>query len=138
MMKITGGCLCDAIRYEIAGPPFRIANCHCEDCRRATGSAYATNLFFKEDKITLLQGVLKKFEHLADSGSTMTKEFCNDCGSQIFGSGTKRPGAKYVTVGSIDDPSFVRPHVNLYTASALECSYIDHTIDSFEEMPPSA
>ena len=137
MTKITGGCLCGAIRYEIDGEPFRIANCHCDDCRKATGSAYATNLFFKEQQIKILQGTPKKFEHLADSHNTMIKEFCSDCGSQVFGSGANRPGVKNIKVGSIDDARFVKPQVNLYTAHALSCSYIDDEIDNFQGMPPS-
>jgi hypothetical protein len=137
MTKITGGCLCGAIRYEIDGEPFRIANCHCDDCRKATGSAYATNLFFKEEQIKILQGTPKKFEHLADSHNTMIKEFCSDCGSQVFGSGANRPGVKNIKVGSIDDARFVKPQVNLYTAHALSCSYIDDEIDNFQGMPPS-
>ena len=137
MTKITGGCLCGAIRYEIDGEPFRIANCHCDDCRKATGSAYATNLFFKEEQIKILQGTPKKFEHLADSHNTMIKEFCSDCGSQVFGSGAIRPGVKNIKVGSIDDARFVKPQVNLYTAHALSCSYIDDEIDNFQGMPPS-
>ena len=59
-MKITGGCLCGSIRNEIDAKPFRIANCHCDDCRKATGSAYATNLFLKEEQIKILQGTPKK------------------------------------------------------------------------------
>ncbi len=137
MTKITGGCLCGAIRYKIDGEPFRIANCHCDDCRKATGSAYATNLFFKEEQIKILQGTPKKFEHLADSHNTMIKEFCSDCGSQVFGSGANRPGVKNIKVGSIDDARFVKPQVNLYTAHALSCSYIDDEIDNFQGMPPS-
>ena len=66
MTEIAGGCLCGAIRYEINGEPFRIANCHCDDCRKATGSAYATILFFKEEQIKILQGTPKKFEHLVE------------------------------------------------------------------------
>ena len=137
MTKIAGRCLCGAIRYEIDGEPFRIANCHCDDCRKATGSAYATNLFFKEEQIKILQGAPKKFEHLADSHNTMIKEFCSDCGSQVFGSGANRPGVKNIKVGSIDDARFVKPQVNLYTAHALSCSYIDDEIDNFQGMPPS-
>ena len=136
-MKITGGCLCGDIRYEVKGEPFRTANCHCDDCRKATGSAYATNLFFKEEQIIIMQGTPTKFQHLADSNSTMTKEFCGNCGSQIFGSGTNRPGTKNIKVGSIDDASFVTPDVNLYTAHALSCSHIDNGVDNFQGMPPS-
>jgi hypothetical protein len=137
IMKITGGCLCGAIRYEIEGEPFRIANCHCDDCRKATGSAYATNLFFKDEQVKLLQGSLKNFKHTADSKNAMTKEFCDTCGSQIFGSGAMRPGVRNVKVGSIDDASFVKPDVNLYTSHALSCTLIDENVDNFEAMPPA-
>jgi hypothetical protein len=136
-MKIIGGCLCGAIRYEIDSKPFRTANCHCDDCRKATGSAYATNLFFKEEQIIILQGTLKKFRHSADSNCTMTKEFCGTCGSQIFGSSTNRSGVKNVKVGSIDDASFVKPDVNLYTVHALSYSHTSKEIDNFQRMPPS-
>ena len=67
----------------------------------------------------------------------MTKEFCDNCGSQIFGSGTNRPETMNVKVGSIDDPSFVKPDVNLYTAHALSCTHINDELDNFQGMPPS-
>ena len=138
MTEITGGCFCGAIRYEIEGAPFRIANCHCDDCRKATGAAYSTNVFFKEEQITVLRGSTKKFDHVADSGNGMTKEFCGNCGSQIFGTGAMRPGVIHVKVGTIDDASFVAPDVNLYTSHALGCTLIDENVDNFETMPPPA
>jgi hypothetical protein len=134
MGNITGGCLCGRIKYKVNGEPFRIANCHCDDCRKATGSAYATNLFFNETQIILTQGTLKKFKHTADSGGSMTKEFCDNCGSQVFGSGTNRPGIINVKVGSINDAHFVKPDVNLYTSHALNCTHIDDDVDNYEEM----
>jgi hypothetical protein len=60
----------------------------------------------------------------------MISEFCNNCGSQIIGSGTNPFGAKNVMVGSVDDPSFVRLAVNLYTAHALKCSYTDDELNN--------
>ena len=138
MAKTTGGCLCGNIRYEIEGEPFRMVNCHCDDCRKVTGSAYATNLFFQEDQITLLQGTPKRFEHVADSGNSMFKEFCDTCGSQVFGGGAMRPGVKIVKVGSIDDASFVEPTANLYISHALTCTHVDEDLDNFEQMPPPA
>ena len=138
MAKITGGCLCGGIRYEIEGDPFRIANCHCDDCRKATGSAYATNLFYQEDQITLLHGSPKRFDHIADSGNSMFKEFCDNCGAQVFGGGSMRPGVKSVKVGSIDYANFVKPQVNLYLSHALDCTLIDEELDCFDAMPPPA
>lgn len=136
MTKITGGCLCGSIRYEVEGEPFRMVNCHCDDCRKATGSAYATNLFFQEDQITLLQGAPKRFEHAADSGNMMFKEFCATCGSQVFGGGTLRAGVKSIKIGSIDEANFVKPTANLYVSHALSCTHLDSEIDNFEQMPP--
>ncbi|NQV56741.1 MAG: GFA family protein [Rhodospirillales bacterium] len=135
MVDFTGGCLCGVIRYKVSGDIIRTANCHCDDCRKATGSAFATNVFVAADDITVTHGTLKSYNHIADSGNAMTKEFCGDCGSQIFGFGAARPGVKNVKAGSIDDASFVKPEVNLFLAHAIPFTKIDREIDCFDGMP---
>jgi hypothetical protein len=135
MSKVTGSCLCSAIRYEIEGEPMRMANCHCDDCRKATGAPYTTNVFYKDTQITLLKGTPKVFEHTSDSGNSMAKEFCGDCGSQIFGTGALRPGIRHVKVGTIDDASFVKPEANLFVPHALSYTHLDEDIPGFEKMP---
>jgi hypothetical protein len=119
MVEFTGGCLCGAIRYQVSGDLVRMAMCHCDDCRRATGSSFATNVFVKEEDLEILQGSPKAFEHPADSGNTMTKEFCGDCGSQLFGHNSTGTGVKALKVGCIDDASFVAPQAEVYISSAL-------------------
>jgi len=136
MKKITGECLCGLIKYEITGRPFRVANCHCDDCRKVTGSAFATNIFYKENEVNVTSGELKLFEHKLDSGSLMTKRFCPNCGSQIFAENSNRPGVISVKVGSIDNANFVKPDVNLYTANALNFITIDKSTENFEKMAP--
>ena len=90
MVQFMGGCLCGTIRYEVNAEPQRIHNCHCDTCRKVTGSAFATNIFVAEDDIVITQGEPKSFSHTADSGNTVVKEFCANCGSQLFGHGTGR------------------------------------------------
>jgi hypothetical protein len=119
MADLKGGCLCGAVRYEVSGEPLRIVNCHCDACRKTTGSAFATNVFFKEDDIKIVQGSLKTFQHAADSGSTMTKEFCENCGSQIFGFGSRGVGVKGLKAGSLDDPSGIVPALDIYISRKL-------------------
>lgn len=136
MAKLTGGCLCGAIRYEVNGDPVRVANCHCDDCRKATGSSFATNAFFKEDDITVLQGEPKSFQHTADSGNTMTKQFCGDCGSQLFGMGSGRPGIKNIKVGTIDDASSIRPQVNVFASKALPFTILSEDTENHERGLP--
>lgn len=37
----SGGCQCGAIRYEISGPPAAVYACHCTECQKQSGSAFA-------------------------------------------------------------------------------------------------
>jgi len=132
----TGGCLCGAIRYEVTGEPVRAAHCHCDDCRRATGASFATNVFFKETDIKILQGTPKQFRHAADSGNIMTKEFCSDCGSQIFGIGSGSAGIRHVKAGTLDDASFVQPQIEVYTSKKLPFTRLSDNTEHFETTRP--
>ena len=72
MSIFSGKCLCGKITYECHAEPKAIFNCHCEDCRRATGSVFGTNLFVSEDQVEIF-GEVCSFTHTSDSGSTMTR-----------------------------------------------------------------
>ena len=132
MPNFSGGCLCGAVRYEVSGEPIRIAQCHCDDCRRATGSSFATNIFVNEADLMVLQGTTKSYQHPTDSGNTMTKEFCPECGSQLFGSTTGGAGVKAIRVGSIDDASFVTPQIEVYVSKALPFTRHPEYTEKFE------
>lgn len=134
MAGFTGGCLCGAVRYEVSGDPIRVANCHCDDCRKVTGAAFATNVFVKEDDLTIQSGDLGSYSHQSDSGNTMTKKFCSNCGSQVFSEGTGSPGAVGIKVGSIDDASNIKPQITVYAARALPFVQIDEDTEIFQEM----
>ena len=137
MAKHTGGCLCGMIRYEVTGDPIRAAHCHCDDCRRATGASFATNVFFREVDVKVIQGKVAQFEHTADSGNIMTKQFCANCGSQIFGIGSGSSGIKHVKVGTLDDASFVQPQIEVYTGKALQFTTLSEETEHFEGMRPT-
>ena len=135
MAKYSGGCLCGEIKYEIDGEPALVGNCHCDDCRRLTGSAFATNVFFKDEDIKLVKGVPKTFEHIADSGNKMVKEFCGSCGGHLFGTNSGRPGMKLVKIGSFDDIGSIRPGVSVYVSKALPFVVITDDTKNFDKMP---
>jgi hypothetical protein len=120
----------------VTGEPVRVAHCHCDDCRRATGASFATNVFFKEDDIKILQGTPKQFRHAADSGNTMTKEFCGDCGSQLFGIGSGSAGIRHVKAGTLDDASFVQPQIEVYTSKKLPFTRLSDDTEHFETSRP--
>ena len=55
--KLSGTCLCGAVQYEVADEFAYAANCHCSNCRRATGSAFKPFAGIERDKLTLVKGV---------------------------------------------------------------------------------
>ncbi|WP_422019452.1 GFA family protein [Roseibium sp.] len=136
MPEFKGGCLCGAIRYEVAAKPVNMWNCHCTDCQKSSGASYATNVFVKVADLTITKGEPDRFQHQADSGNTMTKEYCSNCGSQLFNGNSGRPAIKVIRAGTIDDPSFVVPRANIYASRALPAAIEGTEIPTFDEMPP--
>lgn len=136
MPGFKGGCLCGAIRYEVSSDPVNMWNCHCDDCRKSSGASYATNVFVKLADLTMTRGETAKFQHRSDSGNTMTKEYCADCGAQIFNANSGRPAIKVVRAGTVDDGSFVKPRANVYASRALPGVLDRSDLPAFDEMPP--
>ncbi|MBT5497050.1 MAG: GFA family protein [Alphaproteobacteria bacterium] len=111
-----------------------MANCHCSDCRAATGAAYGTLLFVSEDSLEV-QGTPKVFHHVADSGAKMEKHFCSDCGSQLFGKNSGRAGVVSIRAGGLDENDFVKPAVNVYLSSKIDSTPVDPDLKGFDKMP---
>jgi len=126
MTKLSGQCLCGDVKYSAEGEIIFQANCHCTDCRQSSGSAFATLVFMQEDEIKVT-GNLKTFDHVVDSGNTLTKHFCPTCGSQMYTLG--------IRAGTLDDHSEVKPQFNVYAGSKMDCTHLDPSIPAFEKMP---
>src|SRR6059058_1472024 len=54
--KVTGGCACGSIRYQLLDKPMFVHCCHCEDCQRLTGSAFVLNAIIETRAIKLTRG----------------------------------------------------------------------------------
>jgi len=134
MAKITGHCLCGAVSYESDAEPMFTANCHCSDCRAATGSTYTTLSFFKADDVRIT-GETASYQHQADSGNTMTKRFCPNCGSPLFGENSGREGMISVRAGTIDQVELVKPARNVYVSSKIPSTPLDPDLPASAKMP---
>src|SRR2546423_9427614 len=106
---VIGGCLCGAIRYECTGPLGPAGYCHCADCRKCTGSAFNLTVRVEASQFRLTQGRVQGFTRIGESGNALTRFFCPDCGSPLYGSAPRHPDWVWVTAGSFDDPAVVRP-----------------------------
>lgn len=132
----TGHCLCGAVTVAASAPPFRMVQCHCKDCQRATGTGHISNALFNESDVAMC-GETSSHSVVADSGNTLTRHFCPTCGSRLYAFTTGRPGAISVPVGLFDDTSWFKPHAVIYTKHRADWDVSAADVPSFDAMPPS-
>jgi hypothetical protein len=112
---LEGGCGCGAVRYRLTDEPMFVNNCHCRLCQRQTGTGSAVNAFIESDRLEHLSGELTEHELPTGSGGTQTIVRCAGCGTPVW-SHYQRLGRKAaaVRVGTLDDPSALRPDAAIY------------------------
>jgi hypothetical protein len=100
--------------------PAFIANCHCLDCKRASGGEAATFFGVPQNDFTLISGNPKSFHYIAESGKGLDRNFCPDCGSRVFTSNLESfPGTVFVILGSLDRPDLIAPRLEMFTKRRL-------------------
>lgn len=115
-----GECACGAARYEVAGDPIFVNNCHCRLCQRQTGGTSVVNAFFEADAVTLRSGTLSRHAVKAGSGGEHLIFRCATCGTALW-SAYPRLGelGLGVRVGTLDDPSAFPPDAVIHVDSAM-------------------
>jgi len=109
----SASCRCGQLTIECVGAPVRISVCHCLACQQRTGSAFAAQARWPDDRVTL-RGEWTAWERIADSGNRSTYRFCPVCGSTVSYSNESMPGMTAVPIGAFADPAFPPPTVSVY------------------------
>lgn len=130
-----GGCLCGAVRFELHGGIENIVCCHCSRCRKAQGSAFATNGVVKAAEFRFVTGeaLLRGYE----SSPGQTKYFCGQCGSPIFSRNINRPAELRIRLGVIDSDIEERPAAHIFVGSKASWEQICGDLPQFDEYEPS-
>ena len=119
-MPITGGCSCDAIRYESTEPPIAVGYCHCRMCQQAYGALYGLFATLQRGAFRYTQGQPTYYQ----SSAWAKRGFCANCGSPIdfWLKGNPDPG---VMLGTLDHPEDWPPD---YGHSGMESKVPWHVI----------
>ena len=107
-MQRQAECVCGAVKVIAEGEPSAVVACHCLACQRRSGSVMGVGAYWPEDKIKV-SGVTKQFARSTDLGHVFTANFCPTCGTSMFWSSGRNPGAVGVAVGAFADPNFPAP-----------------------------
>ena len=129
-----GGCLCGSVRFEITGPIRHIVYCHCSQCRKAQGSAFATNGIIKTTDFNILSGddAITGYE----STPGQTKYFCKRCGSPVMSKTQSSPDQVRVRLGTIESDIIERPSAHIFVTSKANWEEITGDLPQYEGYEP--
>ena len=114
MSSRQASCRCGQLKAELTGEPVRVSVCHCLDCKKRSGSAFAVQARWPEEQVRV-EGTSKTWSHHADSGNRITHHFCPECGSTVhFRIEGKFDGLVAIPAGTFDDPYFLSPKFSVW------------------------
>ena len=113
MTARTATCRCGQLAATCTGEPVRISVCHCLDCQRRSGSAFAAQARFPVDRVTIA-GEAHSWTRGGDNGAATTFHFCPTCGANLFYRGGGFPDLIAVAIGAFADPAFPGPQFSVW------------------------
>jgi hypothetical protein len=132
--KIVGGCHCGQVRYTCDAAPVVAVNCHCTDCQKTSGAPFVSGVIVPVEAIKV-EGEVRWFENPADSGHRARRGFCPNCGTQLFTESTSGNPYRGIRAASLDDPSWFKPALDMFTKSAQPWVQMDASLPKFEAGP---
>lgn len=114
-MTWEGGCLCDAVRYEGGAPLYPPTFCHCQSCRRASGSHLVPWFTVAKERFRIQGDTLRWYA----SSAGVRRAFCATCGTTLVYVHADRPDEIDLTVGSLDNPGGVVPVDHIWMEDAV-------------------
>ena len=138
-LPLTGGCQCGAVRYAIAAEPMTVYACHCRDCQRQTGSAFALSMVVPRAAIGITQGTAREWlrppEQTA-SGTPTTCLLCGTCGARLYHLPSRSPEIAVVKPGTLDDTTWLRAVGHIWTDHAQPWVEIPAATVNFPRQSP--
>jgi len=110
-----GRCLCGAVKYRLLSQPKALTHCHCSQCRKSHGAAFASYGSVLRDDLRLTEGAdsIKSYQ----SSESVLRQFCVQCGSSLFWSSSRGDYADWISIalGTLDTsfPSLKQKHVQV-------------------------
>ena len=132
MKELSGSCLCGKVNISIQDDFEYLANCHCSECQKFSGSDYASvgGLSSAKFKITSGDDYITYFSKTEETDVA----FCSVCGSSLFS--RKKTGQKHnIRLGVLDDTPSNRPSVHIYTSAKAGWHTICDDLPQFETTP---
>ncbi|HTK59335.1 MAG TPA: GFA family protein [Sphingomicrobium sp.] len=114
MTSRTASCRCGQLKANVTGEPVRMSVCHCLNCQKRSGSAFAAQARWPADQV-VIEGRSSSFELVSDSGNRARFYFCPECGSDVlYDNNDGADGQIAIALGAFDDPYFFEPQFSVW------------------------
>lgn len=131
-MHWTGGCLCGALKFEADGEPLDVASCHCINCRKMSGAAFATFVVFPPHKWRWLRGEPATYAATSD----LVRGFCRDCGSPVSSwRNSERDQWIIAWAGALDQAEKLEPRHHIFSKDELPWLHLEDGLHRYEMFP---
>ena len=112
---LVGGCLCGAVRYEIAGALRQASHCHCAMCRKHHGAAFGSYASARRAEFRWTAGETLVGRFASSPG--IERGFCTRCGSTLFWDAVENRESFGIALGTLDGDPGVRPSLHIFVDS---------------------
>ena len=134
MPLMKGSCRCGSVSYIADADPVFTGLCHCRNCQKETGSAFSVVIAVPTPALNMT-GKTKVFDSVGDTGKPTHRAFCPECGTSVTHWADILGGLIMINVGTLDDPSRVKPTMQIYCDSAQPWVKLDSDMQSCPKMP---
>jgi ubiquinone/menaquinone biosynthesis C-methylase UbiE len=131
MTRVRGSCLCGNYRFAIEGPIHFLKNCHCSQCRKMSGSTFATYARASSKDLRVLSGGDALGTYERRPGNAIA--FCQRCGSLVP---YPPPGSSLLefAAGLLDDDPGVDVAYHIFAGSRAPWCEIEDGLLRFDEL----
>jgi hypothetical protein len=129
---LVGGCLCQAVRYEVDVDGDEVVDyCHCRACRKASGAPLTAWVQVAPAAFRVICGAAVGFA----SSARALRWFCGGCGSPVYMTDAEGKSVG-VTVGTLDEPGAVRPSVHGWEGERVAWLNVVDGLPRYRQAPP--
>ncbi|MEG0008571.1 MAG: GFA family protein [Aeromonas sp.] len=132
MKMLHASCLCGAVKLRLPDSFDYMGNCHCGECRKFSGSDYASVGGLDGDKVEVLKGgdAIARFQKSEETSLA----FCRHCGSSLF-SQKCSSGKINLRLGVLDEAPSQQPGFHIFVGSKAPWHRIGDDCPQFETRP---
>jgi len=131
---MNGRCLCGNLQFAVRGKRLWVAHCHCDSCRRNTGSAVATFVGYNKEQLTYTRGERKFYE----SSPGVRRGFCADCGTPMTYEADRCAEEVHLYVSTLDEPGAYRPQLHVFFAERIPWMDLNDDLPRYQGLTPGA